>query len=210
MIKALHGILTELWNVGCNDDCVRSFLTVLRAFTHTFVELLSELKWGKLRGTGWWEVGVVTRALSSSPRGMCPCKALVSGTGGRGGEFHLLRQQGMATCWVPAIRAGPAHEVCLTSKRIIQLFSLFDYGQSPDLPFACEPQCIWPISGSTWTQLICCQRAGLGVECLTVASQSTNYSLKDINIWFLYLAAAYWIFFFLLPQGLCMGCFLSP
>lgn len=115
----------------------------------------------------------------------------------------------MATCWVPAIRAGPAHEVCLTSKRIIQLFSLFDYGQSPDLPFASEPQCIWPISASTWTQLICCQRAGLGVECLTVASQSTNYSLKDINIWFLYLAGAYWIFFPFTPRPV-HGLFFTP
>lgn len=115
----------------------------------------------------------------------------------------------MATCWVPAIRAGPACEVCLTSKRIIQLFSLFDYGQSPDLPFACEPQCIWPISASTWMQLICCQRAGLGVECLKVASQSTNYSLKDINIWFLYLAAAYWIFFSFYPKACAWAGFYS-
>lgn len=66
------------------------------------------------------------------------------------------------------------------------------------LTFPCQqPQCISPISWCTWPQMINCQRTALGAECLIVASQSPNYSLKHINIWFLYPVAVYWIFFFI-------------
>lgn len=65
------------------------------------------------------------------------------------------------------------------------------------LTFPCQqPQCISPINWCTWPQLICCQSTALSAECLIVASQSPNYSLKHINIWFLYPVAVYWIFFY--------------
>jgi len=41
-----------------------------------------------------------------------------------------------------------AHEVHRTSKRIIQAFPLFDYGRSPDFPFASNHNAFHQLAGA--------------------------------------------------------------
>lgn len=153
MIKALCGILTEMWKLECNNDYDSDIGATLQRscfYKHICGSSESEKTWEELGGE---ELALWPEFWALLPEACVRAGPWCVEQVERGGEFHLLRQQGMATCWVPAIRAGPAHEVCLTSKRIIQLFSLFDYGQSPDLPLPVNHNAfgqLAPAPGRNW------------------------------------------------------------
>lgn len=114
------------------------------------------------------------------------------GWAGVGGSSQIRR---VGTCRASAISRVVLMRSIALQKELFRP-SLYLITAGP-LTFPCQrPQCISPISWCTWPQLICCQSTALSAECLIVASQSPNYSLKHINIWFLYPVAVYWIFFY--------------